>query len=117
MLYYNNAKEKLTNCNKNSIKLERNTYLEWGENDTIVVRLHWTNIITLYPDGRYRLTNGGYSTNVTKDRLNEYGPADIYQKNFEWFVQLKNRSVPFENGMLFNSRGEILKEKYHERVG
>jgi hypothetical protein len=75
---YQEADAKLTGRNKQSRKLENNTYVERGasylEDKVIVVRLHRTNIITFHPDGRIGICNGGYPTCTTHDRLNTYLP-------------------------------------------
>ena len=59
-------------------KVQNNTYLERSDSyvrdKTISVRLHQTNIITFYPDGRIDVCNGGYPTVTTHDRLNTYLP-------------------------------------------
>src|SRR6266404_3101911 len=75
---YQEADAKLTGRCSTSRKLENNTYLErrssFLADKTIAVRLHRTNILTFYPDGRIKLCTGGYSSVTTHDRLNTYLP-------------------------------------------
>jgi hypothetical protein len=75
---YHEADAKLTGRNRQSRKLENNTYLErcssYLRDKGIAVRLHSTNIITFYPDGRIDVCNGGYPTITTHDRLTTYLP-------------------------------------------
>src|ERR1700730_12705158 len=75
---YQEADAKLTGRCSTNRKLENNTYLERCESylhdKAIAVRLHRTNIITVYPDGRIVVCNGGYPTITTHDRLNSCLP-------------------------------------------
>ena len=66
------------------VYLHRNLIAEIGE-----------TFITLY--------DGGFRSNTTKSRLNailrKHGNGEgIYQKNFQWFVSLKDGDVPFFSG-------------------
>lgn len=36
--------------------------------------------------GNIRVTNAGYFTNVTKERLNGIPTVTVQQKNFEWYL-------------------------------
>lgn len=75
---YQEADAKLTGRCSTSRKLANNTYLErcasYLSDKSISVRLHRTNIVTFYPDGRIDVCNGGYPTVTTHDRLNRYLP-------------------------------------------
>lgn len=75
---YQEADAKLTGRCSTSRKLENNTYLErcssFLTDKAIAVRLHRTNILTFYPDGRIELSTGGYSSVTTHDCLNSYLP-------------------------------------------
>lgn len=42
--------------------------------DFIALRLHATDILKFYPDGSFRVSTGGWNTNVTRNRVNEYMP-------------------------------------------
>lgn len=60
-------------------KLANNTYLlrthPWSAPDeAIAVRLHFTNIVTFYKDGRIALNTGGWNTVTTRGRMNQYIP-------------------------------------------
>ena len=49
----------------------------------------YNTLIARCTDGKYYVTNGGYETNTTKERLNglliALDAPKIYQKNFNWF--------------------------------
>lgn len=75
--------------NRCSVKLGHNTFLEsyvdGTQVDRICVRLHSTNIVTFYPDGRVELRTGGWRTTTTKDRINQFITGRVYQKNYDWY--------------------------------
>jgi hypothetical protein len=50
------------------------------------VKLHSTVIVSIYPDGSYRLYAGGWQTPTTKDRINAYAPVRIYQRQHVWYM-------------------------------
>ena len=83
-------------------KLGRNTWLE-KDGETFVVRLHQTNIIRIFSSGLYELNSGGWNTMVTKDRINEYSPASITQRNFVWYLK---GGVEFFDGVIVDSSGK-----------
>ena len=84
-------------------KLANNTYLM--KTDCFVIQLHNTHIIKIYPDDTYELNTEGWQTVTTKDRLNEFSPARIYQKRGVWFV---GEDKVFFDGMRISKNGEIL---------
>ena len=72
--------------NRHSLKLGNNTYLERDDcADCISVRLHQTDIVNFFADGRITLRTGGWYKNTTKDRLNEFITGRVYQKDYAWF--------------------------------
>jgi hypothetical protein len=90
-------------------KLANNTYLM--KSDCFVIQLHNTNIIKIYPNDIYELNTEGWQTVTTKDRLNEFSPADIYQKRGVWFVKDNNADKEdkvFFDGIRISKSGEIL---------
>lgn len=69
---YQEADAKLQGRCSQSRKLANNTYLKRRWNDAIAVRLHATDILTFYPDGRIEVSTGGWDTVTTRDRINTY---------------------------------------------
>jgi hypothetical protein len=61
-------------------KLGHNTYLV-DTPDGPAVRYHSTNIVTYLADGNYRVDFGGWYTSTTRDRVNEFTPANISGRN------------------------------------
>lgn len=47
------------------------------------------NMIARWRDDQLQITNAGWSSNTTKERLNGIKGVNIYQKNFEWFLNNK----------------------------
>ena len=74
------------------------------ERDASYVYLHGNHIATI-GETFIELYTCGYKTVTTKSRINailqEHGNgARIFQRNFEWFVNDMNTTVPFTEGMV-----------------
>lgn len=67
--------------NYDSRKLENNTYVTRYADNSIAIRLHSTDVVTYYPDGRVLLNTAGWNTPTTFDRIREYGPGEPYSVN------------------------------------
>jgi hypothetical protein len=82
-------------------KLENNTYLLRLGPHVWVIRLHSTNVVTYFDDGRIILNNGGWDTKVTRDRMSSYSPARITRYRSTTYVQANHWRFarPFENGV------------------
>lgn len=57
--------------------------------EAYVIRLHKTDIITIYRD-RAVLNTGGWQTVTTKSRLNDLTTARVWQEKGEWFFSYKD---------------------------
>lgn len=95
---YENANQILQGRNKDSKKLANNTYLI-RNNDSIAVKLHNTNVVTFYSDGRIILDSGTWRTNTTKDRINTYSGFRISQNSGKWTLHVNGNSYPFNDGI------------------
>jgi hypothetical protein len=84
---------------KNSVKLGNNTYLEHRSGEFIAVRLHQTDIVKFWPDGRITLHTGGYYSRTTRDRINQFIKGFIRQTAYQWFYIHEGKGVMFEEGM------------------
>jgi hypothetical protein len=96
---YEDADEALGD--KSSLKIGNNTYLQRrGEN--IAVQLHNTDVIEYEPDGHIILDSGDYRSSTTKDRMNRYTPGSInvFQEDYEWFVEDSNETREFVDGIV-----------------
>lgn len=73
---------------KTTRKLAHNTYLQFRDRDTIAIRLHQTDVVTLHRDNTVILNSGGWRTVTTKERINRYLPFGfyLYQEDSIWYV-------------------------------
>lgn len=87
-------------------KLANNTYVRRLPDDTIAIRLHETDIVIVRPDDTFMLNSGGWRTYTTKDRINKFSPARVYQERNQWYMW--PGPIPFFDGIVVNMRGEPL---------
>lgn len=107
------ATELLRTARNGYRKLGNNTYLQRLDNDTIGVRLHGTYVVKLHSDGTFTLNSGGWQTVTTKDRINAFSPAGVYQHQHQWWVAtVKNQrlshetATPYRDGMKVDADGQ-----------
>lgn len=84
-------------------KLANNTYLRRAEDGTIVIRLHQTDIIRVLPENLFVLNSGGWQTITTKERMNRFTPARIWQIKHVWY--LSPEKTPFFDGIIVDATG------------
>lgn len=82
-----------------------NTRLVKVDANTLGVRLHNTIVVEIHNNGTYTLRHAGWRTNTTKDRINKYSPARLYQKGFEWYMP---DGMPFFDGIKVDETGNVL---------
>lgn len=99
--------------NRQSKKLANNTYVHiWG--DEITVTLHGNVIATYQSDGITVLSNCGYPTMTTRQRLSELNPFyHFVQRDHEQYMQHKKTRelVPFIRTVKLDSYGNVLKNE------
>ena len=81
-------------------KVGNNTYAEILPDGSIGIMLHSTYVVKIHADGTYTLSNGGWQTPTTKDRINQYSPYKVYQRNHTWYVHKGEQVFPFLSGMV-----------------
>jgi hypothetical protein len=81
-------------------KVGNNTYAEILSDGSVGIMLHSTYVVKIHEDGTYTLNSGGWQTLTTKDRINQYSPRYVFQKNYEWFVKINDKPYPFIDGMV-----------------
>lgn len=89
--------------NKDRRKVGNNTYAEILPDGSVGITLHRTCVVRIHEDGTYTLSNGGWLTSTTKDRINQYSPYRVFQKNYEWFVSKGEKTFPFYSGMVIGT--------------
>ncbi len=50
------------------------------------LKLHNNKIAAMLADGRFWISNAGWATNTTKERLNGLPGVRVNQKNYQWFI-------------------------------
>ena len=90
-----------TKTGKKTSKVIANNTLEIDlSGNDYAIRLHDTDILT-YKKGKYILDSGGWRTVTTKERMNRFLPSgyNVFQKDFDWFVNTPKGIVPFIDKM------------------
>ena len=110
MVTYAEIDAQLQGRNRESRKYANNTYWQRrGEN--IALKLHNTDIVTLYPTGDMTLNTGGWYTVTTKERINRALPRVFYlhQEKGRWFVvnRLDDETYVFMDGMRITSEWKV----------
>ncbi len=67
------------------------------------VTYHDTDVVTVYPNGRIDLDNGGWFTPTTKVRMNQASAQfglgfQVFQKDWDWFVDIDGHTLEFGYG-------------------
>ena len=103
MYTHKTASEKLGKLDR--AKIAHNTYLERRSGGGIGLRLHSTDVVTWWPDGRVTLNSGGWKTATTKDRIGY--AARIHQERGQWYVTVRGKCYLFRDGMTIGPRGGV----------
>jgi hypothetical protein len=109
--------------NRDSKKVANHTYLcrYWARvEDYIALKLHQTEIVKVYKNGKIQLSSGGWRTNTTKQRFNaffsDYGLGyAIWQDNSIWYLATDNKKYYFEDNMNIGARGSIQGNEYSDK--
>lgn len=93
-------------CIKSKI-VANNTVEYERENGDRVIRLHSTDIITFKANGDIVLDSGGWQTVTTKERMNRFGPFQVWQRNKMWWVDCEDTIYAYADGITFHSDGRV----------
>jgi hypothetical protein len=106
MLTFSKASEFISKGRKKTErKLAGSTVARIVDDNTIAVKLYDTDIVLIHRNGNYTLNTGGWRTVTTKERINEYTPARLYQEKGNWYIG----DTEFTEGMVVDSTGKIVK--------
>lgn len=100
--------------NKQMKKIGYETVIRRVDDFTVGVRYHSTDIIRVDPTNIVTLSNGGWDTPTTKDRLNQFLRClgvHIYQKNYTWYIVGDNGTFEFQNGIEVHPGGYVVLPK------
>lgn len=81
-------------------RIANNTFRYRTDDGREIIRLHVTDIIEKFPNGKVKLDSGGWKTSTTKSRLDMSG-YQVYSDRGIWKVHDRKRdiSVPFYDGI------------------
>jgi len=79
-----------------------------SESGNIGLRYHGTYVVVYRANGTYVLRSGGWRTNTTKSRINDFSPARVYQRNFQWYIMVRceTKPWPFHDGIVIDGSGK-----------
>lgn len=83
--------------------LARNTRLH-GCDAAISIRYHQTDIVTYYRNGDIGITNGGWWTRSTMDRIETFSPVRLATYDDHWVIHWNGKSYIFQNCLLPKDR-------------
>lgn len=89
----------LGKTNRGQRKVGNNTYAFIEHDGTVAIELHGTKVVRFFTNGLIQLNSGGWQTSTTKDRINKFTNAGVYQRKREWFLR---DGTPFEDKMLIS---------------
>jgi hypothetical protein len=98
---------------KNSKFVANNTLRIEYENGNISFRLHETDIVTFLNDNKIILNSGTWKTHTTKERINRFSPANVYQKNGIWYL---SDNKLFYDGCIINAKGELISKPLKNEI-
>ena len=115
----NNILESKKTGDKTTKKIDRNTYLIKRDDETIVVRLHQTDIISFKKNGTIILDSGGWRTVTTKDRMNKFLPDNygIMQEKGIWYIKITNeykKDLIYSDGIKLSKKTKPMNLKVYQ---
>ena len=83
--------EETVNAFNNSLPFRKANMEVEVLSDVTIMKLHGNSIAFRYkyPKRSLKITNCGWQTNTTKERLNAIDGVSIYQKSGQWFLNGK----------------------------
>jgi hypothetical protein len=92
---------------KNTIELEKEVTLE-KVNKSFTINLCSVPIVTILPNGLFRLTTNGIFTKVVKSKMEKYSPVRLKEADGWWFVVNKLNKIlsVFYERILINKDGK-----------
>ena len=98
--------------NKEDRPIDNNTRVIKQEH-YIAIKLHNTEIIKYFPDGRIRLNSGGWLTITTRDRMNKYSPIQVYTNKRVWYATFNDKTYLYQDNMTFDTRnGDVINSEF-----
>lgn len=92
------------------------THFTRGSDGDLHLVYHGTILVTYHQDNTFSLFAGGYRTKTTKNRLCEFGPVTVFQKDGEWFLDSPEGPESFFDGIRVDSFGEPIDPDDYEEL-
>lgn len=107
MRFLNGREEKKLGSNTWVLKINN-----WGDGlESVAVKYHNTNILTIDSEDIVTINNGGWDTVTTKDRLNQFlrcKGVHIYQQKYEWYITGPMGTQKYVNGTQILPDGQVV---------
>ena len=76
-----------------------------NENGSALEVYYHNTRVVFYCNGHIKLDTGGWSTVTTKLRMNQASNQynlgyKVFQKNYDWFVEFKGETIPFNGNTI-----------------
>lgn len=94
------VKETIGNRVSKSVARATKLQLRSEEHEIYALKYHHTDVVTYSPEGM-TLESGGWRTTTTKERMNRFSHANIWTRNWLWYV---DDSRPLSKARPYSSR-------------
>lgn len=106
MMNYQRLDEIVTKARKLPKTIENKTTIRKLDDGTIAIQHHATDIVLAKPNGSFTLNTGGWMSLTTKERLNRYSPARIFQERGLFWISYDGEKFPFKDGIVVKANGK-----------
>ena len=69
--------------------VQNNTRLFQRSDDSIAVKLHAVDVVTINSNGTWTLRAGGWHTVTTMERIRGYSPAQLFSERGDWYLRIE----------------------------
>jgi hypothetical protein len=83
---------------------QRATLVHRIDPERIAVQYHDTDVVTYHADGGVTLNSGGWRSQTTKERINEYAPVYLRQERGIWYL---SGDTVFQDGITIAADGTV----------
>lgn len=107
---YEKLARDMTGRNKDSRKVGNNTY-KVRRDDAIAIRLHQTDVVTVFPDDSIKLDSGGWRTVTTKERMNAWLPTPwhLWTEKGVWYLgRRSDDTYLYADGIVIEADGTVI---------
>ena len=77
------------------------------------IKLHNTVVVDVDENNNYLLDSGGWHSRTTKERINNFSPVRLSQRNGIWYTQC---GQIYDDGMIVDASGNIISGKQLTKI-